>query len=189
MKNNSLKNLCLLFAIVFMAGCSTPMPTLEFTPTNVSPAGRKIDADLKSISISIAQEKEKLGETQVGLGGNVYEQSFKSAFKMALEEGLARSAVFNDLSSRKVSLSAKVLKFHSPSMAVNFKTEMIVRYELISRESGKILFSKDLSSFGEVPYTYAFVGATRCTEARNISVRENVKTLISEMETLVISND
>ena len=182
MNTSLLKNLSALLLLLTLLGCATPMPTLEFTPTDVVPSGKKVDADLKSISISIALEKERLGETQVGVGGNVYEQSFKTALKTALEEGLARSAVFSDLSTRKVSLAAKVLKFQTPGAGINFKTEMIVRYELIDRNNGKIVFSENVTSLGSVPGMYAFVGATRFTEARNVTVRENVKNLISKLE-------
>ena len=90
--------------------------------------------------------------------------------------------MFNDLAQRKASLSAKVLKFQSPEAGINFNTEMITRYELIDRTSGKIVFDQDISSLGSVPGNYAFLGAARFTEARNKAVRENVKSLIAALE-------
>jgi len=156
---------------------------MEFTPTDVVPTTRKIDADLRSITITIAEAKEQKGEVQVGFGGNVYEQSFKQAFKTALEEGLARSAIFSDLSSRKVSLAARVLRFQSPKMSARFKTEMIVRYEILDRNSGSVIYSNEVASTGEVSMNYAFLGAARWAEARNITVRQNVKNLIADLET------
>lgn len=177
------------FAMITFVGCATPMPTLEFAPTDVTPARTKVDADLRSITVSVAREDEKLGLTQVGLGGNVYEQGFKAAFKESLEEGLARSAVFNDLSNRKVSLSAKVLKFQSPTGGINFLTEMITRYELIDRATGKIVFDQEVSSSGKVPGNYAFLGAARFTEARNRAVRENVKALVAALESIPLDEN
>jgi hypothetical protein len=168
--------------IIVVGGCATPMPPLEFTPRDVNVSIKKLDADLRTITISVAQNDEKFGETMVGFGGNEYEQTFKSAFQSALEEGLARSAIFNDLSNRKVSLSAKILEFQTPSFSSSFETEMIVRYQLIERSTGAIVYSKNISSKGSVPYNYAFVGAVRFTEARNISVRNNVLNLISDLE-------
>lgn len=187
------KTLAVLISIVVMlGGCATQVPTLNFTPANIFPNEKKVDAELKGITISIAQEEERLGETQVGFFGNIYEQSFRTALKTALEEAIARSAAFNDLSNRKVSLMAKVMKFQSPSAGINFDTDMIIRYELIDRSTGQLVFFRDVSSHGSVPGDYAFLGATRYTEARNRCVRDNVRQLIDtfeEIELAPISKD
>ena len=178
----SLNQLGIIFVALGLVGCATPMPPLEFTPHEVNASPKKQNAELKTISISVAQEGEKFGETLVGFGGNEYEQSFKATFKSALEESLARAAIFNDLSSRKISLSAKILKFETPGVSSSFETEMIVRYQLIDRATGEVIYSKNISALGSVPFSYAFVGAIRFTEARNISVRENIKHLIANLE-------
>ena len=160
--------------ILVLTGCATQAPTLSFVPGDVFPSKTKIDFELKSISVSIAQEGERVGETQVGLYGNQYEASFKQALKDALEEAIAKSAIFNDLSSRKLALSAKVLQFQSPAAGTTFTTTMVVRFQLLDRSDGKLLFTRDITSVGEVPFDFAFVGATRFTEARNRAARNNV---------------
>lgn len=173
----------LSLSILFISGCATQAPPLNFVPSDIAPNSQKVDADLKSITISVAKENERLGETQVGLYGNVYEQSFKSALRAALEESIARSATFNDFSNKKVSLMAKVMKFQTPNFSSNFMTEMIIRYELIDRQTGDLVFFKDITSHGSVSATYSAVGAIRYTEARNRSVQENVTQLINTLAT------
>ena len=79
---------CAILACICLTGCATQAPTLDFVPKDVLPTGTKIDFDLKNTSVSIAQDGERAGQTQVGLFGNQYQASFKQAFKDALEEAL-----------------------------------------------------------------------------------------------------
>ena len=177
----SVLSIVFIITITLLSGCATQAPTLDFVPKDVLPSGSKVDYELKSISVSIAQDGERVGETQVGLFGNQYESTFRQSFKDALEEALAKSAIFNDLSSRKLSLSAKILQFETPSFSTTFNTKMNVRYQLLDRSTGKLIFTRDITSMGEVPFDYAFIGAIRYTEARNRSVRENVSQFLSSL--------
>lgn len=173
--------LAVLSFVLMISGCATQAPTLNFVPKDVLPSGAKIDFELKTISVSIAQESERVGETQVGLFGNQYEATFKQALKDALEEAIIKSAVFNDLSNRKLSLSAKVLQFETPGISVSFETKMVVRYQLLDRSNGKLVFTRDILSLGSVPFDHAFLGAIRYTESRNRSVRDNVTQFIGSL--------
>lgn len=180
---------CTLGALILSAvlgGCATQAPTLDFVPTDVLPTGKKIDYELKSISVSIAKEDERKGETQVGLFGNQYEATFKQAIKDALEEAIAKSAVFNDLSNKKLALSAKVLQFETPTFSTSFETTAMIRYQLLDRSNGKLLFTRDLKSTGAVTFDYAFMGAIRYTEARNRAVRANVNQFIQSLSEFTV---
>jgi hypothetical protein len=174
--------LVLAFTSLFaLGGCATQAPTLDFVPKDVLPTGKKIDFELKNTSVSIAQEEERVGATQVGLFGNQYEQAFKQAFKDALEEAISKSAIFNDLSTRKLTLSAKVLQFETPGFSTSFSTKMVVRYQLLDRSNGQLVFTRDIESNGQVPFDYAFMGAIRYTEARNRAGRQNVAQFITSL--------
>lgn len=166
---------------IAITGCATQAPTLDFVPRDVLPTGKKIDFELKSISVSVAKEGERLGETQVGLFGNQYEASFRQSFKDSLEEAIAKAAIFNDLSNKKLSLSAKVMQFETPGFSVGFDTTFIVRYQLLDRATGKLVFTRDIRSNGTVPFDHAFLGAIRYTEARNRAVRGNIEQFIASL--------
>jgi hypothetical protein len=171
--------ICLLALTV--SGCAIQTPTLNFTPEDILPTGGKINAELKTINVSVAKDDERLGDTQVGFGGNSYEQSFRQSLKEALEESIAKSAVFNDLSTNKLSLTAKVMKFQTSPVGINFDTDLIIRYQLLDRATGKLMFTRDIASTGRVPGDYAFMGSTRHAEARNVAVRENIKQFIGSL--------
>ena len=179
------KLLCLIFSIFVLNACTAPA-NLNFVPEDgLAPvnAAEKINAEIKAITIANATKKKAKGDVQTGLGGNQYEQSFKTTFKDALEEALSRTAIFKDDSPNKVTLVAKVLQFESPLWGgINFDTKMIVRYDFINRNSGNSVYTTDIKSEGSVPGTYSFFGAIRFTEARNRAVRNNINNLITELK-------
>ncbi|NRP96218.1 hypothetical protein XMG59_002337 [Marinobacterium sp. xm-g-59] len=172
--------LAILSLVVIFAGCAQ-VPPLDFAPDDVLPTGAKIDRQVKDISIAFGKDDERVGYIEVGFGGNQYEASFKSSFEDALQEALIKSAVFNDMADRRVLVVAKVLKLETPSMGVNFPTDFVVRYQLLDTSSGKLIFTRDIESTGEVEASYAFMGAARYTEARNIAVRNNILEFITSL--------
>ena len=167
------KLLPIIIMVTLLGGC-TSVPPLNFTPKDVLPTGTKIDRGVKDISISFGKEDELKGEIHVGFAGNVYEDSFKKTFEDALQESLIKSAIFNDLARKKILLVAKVLQFETPAFGIRFETDFIVEYQLLDTSTGKLLFTRNIQSKGEVPGDYAFMGLTRATEARNIAVRNNI---------------
>lgn len=176
----------LLFITLFSAvlvGCSAPA-ALNFTPNELQPVQptQKINAEIKTINVSVATKEEQKGELQVGFLGNEYEQSFKSTLKSSLEESLARTAIFKDDAPTKLTLIAKVLKFESPGSGVNFDTNMIMKYSFIDCNTGGTIYDTEVSSFGSVPFNYAFAGFVRATEARNRAVKENITKLIEDLK-------
>lgn len=176
-----IKFLSIAAMAIVMTGCATQAPTLDFVPRDVLPTGQKIDYELKSISVSVAKEDERVGETQVGLFGNQYESAFRQSFKDSLEEAITKSAIFNDISNKKLGLSAKVMQFETPGFSSGFETSFVVRYQLLDRSTGKLVFTRDIRSKGSVPFDYAFLGAIRYTEARNRAVRTNIEQFVSSL--------
>ncbi|PJG86615.1 UDP-N-acetylglucosamine acyltransferase [Conservatibacter flavescens] len=170
-------------ASALLVGCSAPA-ALNFTPTDLAPVtpAQKINSELKTISVSIATKEEQKGELQVGFMGNDYEQSFKTTFKDSLEDSFARTAIFSDDASNKLSLSAKILRFETPGMGFTFDTKLLVRYDFIDRKKGISQYVTEIESDGSVPLDYAFMGAIRATEARNRAVKANIQKLINDLK-------
>lgn len=177
------KRFLLLGLVVGLTACSAPA-VLNFTPTHVVPAqqSEKINAEIRSINISVATKEEQRGDLQVGFSGNEYEQSFRTTFKEGLEEALARSAIFNDESPNKLSLSAKVLKFDSPGNNTQSLTYMTVRYEFLNRKTGQTAYVVEINSVGSVPLSYAFPGVVRFTEGRNRAVKANIEKFLENLK-------
>ena len=162
-----------LFTCLTLSGCVS-LPPLNFSARDIQFSANKIDGDLRNVSVSLASEKEKTGDLEVGL--------FRSTFKDSLEEALHASGVFNPSSNIKVSVFAKVLKFDSPPMGITFTTEMDVLYKVQNLNDGSTIYEKMISSVGECEASFAFTGATRYTEARNRTVQNNIKSFIVDLQ-------
>lgn len=175
---------CLLFA----TGCQT-LPPVDFGVGAVGVSQKKIDAELKTITVQVAPKNKQKGAvdtqllesagTQASSG-----QAIVSAWQASLQDSLARMAIFNDLSNRKFSLSVTILKLDIPSFGLNFETETIARYELIDRSNGDIIYTSDVAAKGSVAASEAFAGAIRARAAGSNSVRENIKQFLRELETV-----
>ena len=168
---------------IILTACAS-VPPLNFTPNDDDikiKKSRTINAELKTITVSSAKPSEQIGQIQVGFGGNQYESSLKETLKSSLEESLLKSQIFNDDSDNKLSLLAKVMKLESPDGGLNFKTYTTIRYQLIERKNGHIVYDKLITSTGEIPFNYSVLGIARFHEARNISMRNNIKNFINDL--------
>ncbi len=142
---------------------------------------KKIDAEVKSITVTLARPEEKKGHMPVGLEG------LTGFWKEALQEALDRMAVFKDDSKNKVSIQVKILALNPPTVGLAMTTKSIARYEIIDRATGSIIHTQEITSTAVVPMNYAFMGAVRAHESVNRSVQDNIKQFLQALETIDIS--
>lgn len=164
-----------------LTGCASN-PPLNFSVPNVGVAQRKVDADLRSITVSLARPDEAKGEIPADAQHQVPEM-----WQSALEEALNRMVIFSDSSPRKVNLSVKVLKLDIPAFGASMKTSTIARYEIIDREDGSIIYTEEIAADGEVPFNYAFAGVTRARESINRAVQNNIAKFLQSLETVDVN--
>ncbi|CNI68763.1 Uncharacterised protein [Yersinia frederiksenii] len=170
----------MIMSVFFLAGCQS-VPPLNFSVPNVGMSNHKIDAELKSITVSLARPDEQHGDIEAGM------ESVPMFWKSSLEESLNRMAIFRDDADKKVSLSVKVLALNIPSSGFSFTTKTIASYELIDRNSGRILYSQIITSEGVVPVDYAFLGLVRARESINRSIQNNISHFLSDLSSLNIN--
>ncbi|MFC3229368.1 hypothetical protein ACFOGJ_19125 [Marinibaculum pumilum] len=180
------------FAIAFVAiglgGCAKQLPPLQFTPNNVGVSTTKLPAEVRSITVSIAPEGEQQGEvetmfTEAG-GAMGSGTSLTDTWEGAIEESLARMAIFTDRAPQTVSIAVKVLKLDVPAMGISMTTDTVAKYEIIDRSNGDIIFSQDITSQGTTPGDYDFLGVVRARESVNRSVKNNVLAFLQALETV-----
>ncbi len=178
-------------ALILLTGCQT-LPPVDFGVGAVGVSRKKIDADLRTTSVQVAPKKLQKGDVDIadlesaGMSASSG-QAIISAWQNSLQDALARMAIFNDNSTRKLALSVVVLKLDVPSMGISFETETIARYELIDRSNGDIIYTSDVASKGSVAASEAFLGVIRARAAASNSVRENIKQFLRELETVDIN--
>ena len=178
-----------LVAGLVLAGCATGMPPLNFSVANVGLSQYRLDAEVRSITVTLARPDEQVGELDVQMAESAGLQvssgmALTTIWKTALQEALDRSLIFRDDGSRTVSIAVKVLKLDVPNMGFSFKTDTVARYEVINRSNGDIIFSQDIASSGLTPAGHAFLGAARARESVNRAVQNNIALFLRAAETI-----
>lgn len=161
-----------------LSGCGS-IPPMNFSVPNVGVSQKKIDAEMKSMTVTIARPDEKTGDLPVGM-----EQMVPQLWQTALTESLNKMAIFQDDATKKVNLSVKILKLNVPGGGFSFTTETTARYEIMDRKTGDLIFSQDISSSGTTPLDYAYLGIARQRESINRAVQNNITQFLQSLETV-----
>lgn len=163
---------------VLLAGCAAN-PPLNFSVPNVGVSVKKLDAELKSLTVSLARPDEAKGKIPAEAQHEVPQM-----WERALTESLNKMAIFRDDAPRKLSLSVKILAIDIPSFGASMTTKTIARYELIDRADGSIVYTQDVTAEGVVPFNYAFAGVIRARESISRSAQNNIAQFLQALETI-----
>lgn len=177
-----------------LSGCGT-VPPLNFSAPSVGMSSRKIDAELKSLTVTVARPDEKTGNLDLkyasmdmnGQGGSAGDQMVPQMWQTALTEALNQMVIFQDDATKKVNLSVKILKLDVPGAGASFTTNTTARYEIMDRKTGDLIFSQDISSSGTTPMDYAFLGVARMKESINRAVQNNISQFLQALETVDVN--
>jgi hypothetical protein len=191
----NIKYLAVAIALsVILVGCGS-IPPANFSVPNVGLSQKKIDAEMKSLTVSVARPDEKTGELDLkmvsmdmnGQGGSSGDLATPQLWQAALTEALNRMAIFQDDAAKKVNLSVKILKLDVPNGGISFTTEATARYEIMDRKNGDLIYSQDISSSGTTPADYAFLGMARMRESINRAVQNNISQFLQALETVDVN--
>ena len=184
----------ILFLLLLSSGCiRTKRLPVNFSAPNIGVSSTKLDAELKSLTVSVARPDEATGEIRPALFVRQYGEFqpypvslYAGLWKTALEEAFNRMAIFKDDSPKKVSLAVKILKFQTISAFPAAHTS--ARYEIIDRSDGSIIFTTDISTSGEGPFKLEpfaddAVGS-RSVDGINRSVQKNIIQFLQALETV-----
>lgn len=168
-------------AAASLSGCA-PLPPLNFSVPNVGISSKKIDAEMKSMTVTIARPDEKTGDLARGI-----EVLVPQLWQTALVEALNKMTIFQDDAAKKVNISVKILKMEPPAAGFAMTTETAARYEITDRRTGDIIFTQDIASSGTTPADYAFVGVVRVRESINRAVQNNISLFLQALGTVDVN--
>jgi len=163
---------------ILLSGCAA-IPPLNFSVPNVGVSQRKIDADMKSMTVTVARPDEKTGDLPAGM-----EIIVPQLWQTALLEAINKMAIFRDDAEEKVNLSVKILKLDIPHFGAAMTTETSARYEIEDRKTGDIIFTQDITSSGTTPFEDSLLGVARQRESVNRAVQNNITEFLQALETV-----
>lgn len=166
--------------VLALSGCQS-MPPLNFSVPNVGYSSKKLDAELRSTTVSLARPDEAKGDIPAGT------EALPQLWQNALHEALDRMSVFKDDAAKKINISVKVLAIDVPSFGASMTTHTIARYELLDRSNGDIIYTQEIAADGRVPADYAFMGLVRARESVNRSVQNNIAQFLQALDTVDLS--
>ncbi len=182
MRSKRIYAFTLLLAVSVLSGCASTLPPLSFSVPNVGLSMHKIDAEIKSLTVTTARPDEATGEFAMGVGPGTC-----TLWKTSLQEALDKMLIFKDESPKKISLSVKILKLEVPGAGFSFTTKTDAKYEITDRSNGDIIYSSIINSEGTTPADYAFLGLARARESINRAVQNNILQFLQALDTLDIS--
>ena len=184
----------ILLLLLLSSACTKRLP-VNFSAPNISVSSTKLDAELKSLTVSIASPDEATGEIRPFSFVRPYGEFqpypvslYAGLWKTALEETFNKMAIFKDDSPKKVSLAVKILKFQTISAFPAAHTS--ARYEIIDRSDGSIIFTTDIITSGEGPFKLdplCDLGCSmgsRAVDGINRSVQNNINQFLQVLETV-----
>ena len=189
MLNIARSSILSILLLLFLSSCLPRHKRLpvNFSAPNIGVSSTKLDAELKSLTVTVARPDEAIGKIEVPIVfcDDTFDfcpiSFYVGMWKTALEEAFNRMAIFKDDSPKKVSLAVKILKFQVSEFPA---THTSARYEIIDRSDGSIIFTTDISTSGVVPFDHAFVGVIRARESINRSVQNNIIQFLQVLETV-----
>jgi len=167
-------------AALLLCGCATPVVPINFSVPNVGLSKKKIDAEVKSLTVTVAPTSEATG-TQ-----NINTAIVTPLWTSAMNEALNKMAIFQDDAPMKLNLSVKILSFDPPGAGFSMTTKTTARYEIADRKNGDIIYTQDFSSAHTTPADFAFNARIRINDSINHAVQDNITQFLQALESVDI---
>ena len=169
---------------VMLAGCAQQLPPLNFSVPNTGLSERPLDAEVRSLTVTIGRPDEQVGPIDWALIDVTGGGTITAMWQTAMQEALDRTLIFRDGGTKKVSIAVKILKLDSPEVGFDMTTDAVVRYEVIDRTNGDIIFTQDIVASGTTPLGHAFLDIVRIRESVNRAVQNNISLFLQAAETI-----
>ena len=191
--------LCAAVLGAVLAGCAQPqMPPLNFSVPDIGLSARPIDAEIRSLTVTIGRPDEQVGLVDWEYIDDTGGGAITAAWQNAMQEALDRTLIFRDGGEKKVSIAVKILKLEIPRgfLAISERSaETVARYEVIDRTNGDIIYTQEIASSGTVPIDYVnelIAGGhdsyqRDAREGVNRAVQNNISLFLRAAETIDVA--
>lgn len=182
--------LLVVLASLALTGCAPTvldLPALNFSVPEQGVAKKKHDAEVRSITVTIAGPNERKGTVNVALAetagfGAATGGELARVWRTALEEALNRILIFRDDGKKKISILVKILRLDGPVFGGEMVTQVSAKYEIIDRATGDIIYTDDIDTTGKSPFADNWIGFVRARISINRAVQNNISAFVRAVE-------
>ena len=173
----------LLVACSLLLTACQAIPPMNFSVPNVGFSKTKIDAELKSSTVTLARTDEVTGNMPSNMNG------VAGDWQIAIIEALNKMVIFKDDAKKKLNLSVKITsaQVEAYPSKLNDLGMVTATYTLIDRANGDVIYTRNISSEGLVPFDFSFYKDARRMEALNRAVQNNITQFLQDLETININ--
>lgn len=172
-----MKKIIFICASLFLTSCQSIDPPFNFTVSNVSRANKKINAEIKSITVRVNAD-EATGEAPIIINGVALN------WQNAIIDAINKKLIFKDDAKQKLNLSVKINALDVPVHGLSYTTNADAIYVISDRETGQEIYKQNIVSTATVPLDFAFQGQTRRLESINKAVQKNITQFLSDLDKL-----
>jgi hypothetical protein len=178
-----MKRLFLIAGLVGLLGaCAPEIPPLNFGVPDVGPTATKIDAEVKTITVTIAGDNQKTGRIVpiADYASPIWRDSLEDAFN--------RMAIFKDEAQRKISVSVVIMQLDVPATGIDMDSTVTAKYELIDRATGGIIYTQNFTTKGQTKLEWGLQPPiARSRDSLNHAVQANITQFLQALQTVDIT--
>lgn len=164
-----------LIGVAILLGIGCQAPPLNFSPADVGLSKQRHSVELKSISVTIAQPKDRKSRNKIDIASlnyyGVTANDITQTWRSAIDDAVLRMGLFTDDSMKKVSILVRINEFDKGIFSA---WTIGARYELLDRSNNSILFYTDIKNAG--------AGFNQWDQI-NSGVQRNIMQFLQQLET------
>ena len=127
----------IIILFVLSTGCAgVKHQPLNFYPDGIAFSKTKINANLRSLTLSSAGPNEATGHIEFETRIAYLQGDPRQLWKNSLQKAIDVMAIFSDESKRYVSLTVTIKKFEVPTSGFDRISHVEAKYQIINRKNG-----------------------------------------------------
>jgi hypothetical protein len=164
---------CGLALTALVSGCATATQPTAMAATSTPIASHQTSGDL-GVAVSGGRETSSVGASQVS----------NEDFGAAIVASITHAQLFSKVaynSPGRYQLNAYISKVSQPMLGFSMTVSMEVSYSLVDKQNSQTLWQKTISSEHTAAMGEAFAGVTRLRLATEGAAKQNIDSLLREL--------
>lgn len=167
----------LIAFLMLLTSCSSNPVSVDYDVSHIPKFTKQLEIGLKEIEVRL-NALNTIDERSWAVGLMV---QVPLIWRVGLQTTLEEVKAFKAEAKDEAILSVKVMDLRLPEESLAKSAFAVAKYELLNVSTGKLMFSKIISTEASVPATFSLSGGARRQEAVSRAVKSNIKNFVEEL--------